>query len=59
MAFGLMFFSCVCHKLGCFKRKTLEYYQEQEEALQAGNPLLEDDEVKGGTKPSDTKEGLD
>lgn len=33
-------FSCVCRKLGCFKRKTLEYYQEQEEeaALQDGTP---------------------
>ena len=32
------FSSFFCHKLGCFKRKTLEYYQEQEEraSLQAG-----------------------
>lgn len=34
--FGLIGSSYLCHKLGCFKRKTLEYYQEQEEeALQA------------------------
>ena len=32
------FSSFFCHKLGCFKRKTLEYYQEQEEraSFQAG-----------------------
>ncbi len=34
-------FSCVCRKLGCFKTKTLEYYQEQEQqaALDAGTPI--------------------
>ncbi|XP_070775265.1 integrin alpha-L [Enoplosus armatus] len=36
----LIIITVIMFKLGCFKRKTLEYYQEQEEeaALQAGTP---------------------
>lgn len=52
-------FSCVCRKLGCFKRKTVEYYQEQEEeaALQAGTPT--DAPANGIFNQSETDDKFD
>lgn len=44
-------FSSVCHKMGCFKRKTLEYYQEQEEEaeLNTGTPTKSDQSLEDKT----------
>lgn len=61
--------SFFCHKLGCFKRKTPEEFQERDEraSVQAASSMDLTPAIKGGTasqsqtngKPDEEKELLD
>ena len=56
--FGLIGSSYVCHKLGCFKRKTLEYYQDQEEEARQAAPLAPTNETVSQSETDDKSDQL-